>query len=387
MFWFSVFVLAQSISFGQNPFYKGNNLLMPENLLVDYVVPLKPCLQPFIGDCPDSLKVFTVENTSENDLFKNILNSISIYKINLYNPNYDYPIYYIYTKRQLLNINLVKERLGYKISQGLLTDSLGNEKVVSIVQNIDTTELFGMNFFEEWLLTEKPFKMTKKVIGFTPIRKYYRDDDFSLKRPMFNKTFLFIDTIVKKKEIIKSDKRMIHTNTITYEYFLNNHFSLSENTNNQVTTYNSFRKLANENDYDLISLYTPYLNDFGITRFLELIVDKVLKQKYPAYNQNQKIMNIEQIRDNLGIHKDTVQVEVIENTGESRTEKQVVETTFNPRSIKSILFHEEWYLDPVTLRMRKIIKGVSLIRWIYKDNDFEELNPIKKFAFTVYFED
>ena len=303
--------------------------------------------------------------------------------INLYDPDKNFPLYDIFDNRKKIKTEEIEKNLGNEEIIVTAIDSVSGTQTLKIFnKGIDTTELFGVNFHEEWLVTQKPFQMTKKVIGYSPIRRFYEADDIAKEHPKFNKVFLFLDTLSNDQEIEASNKRMILlTKNITYQYLLYNHNSL-EKIREFMPQYAPVKESANDIDYSVVSNYSPYLNEVGIIKFVNLLLYKSLNEGYPVYDMHKIQLTKKQIYENLGIQNDTLLVENLNG----QVEKKIVTSDFDVRCIRSLNFHEEWFFDKQTLRMSKKVNGVSLIRWTFKDDDIDKLEPRMYFVFTIYFD-
>jgi hypothetical protein len=375
-------IINTFLSFSQEMLYKGNNVLMPGNLLVDYSVPLYSCLRPVNGVCPDSIAFFSVENKVNNSIFDIILNSAFNDRILLYKPIIDdYSVYTFPEKKKRINANEIKERLGSTEQVVEFADSTGSLIEKWIVKEFDKNELFGIRFIEEWIVSENPFSMTKNVIGYCPIRKFYKPEDFNFSQPQYTNVFLFLDTLLSPIDIEQSNKRMVLTNEIEYEYYLNKH---NNNFNDTEGHLKYFKTLTNAGFSPFINPASPYLNNFGIEHFVEFIINKSLKQKYPVYDPfTKEKLSSREVLSRLDCRSDTFDVL---NHKTNRMEKQIVEDKINYQDIQSVIFHEQWYIDPVTLRLQKKVNGISLIKWYYKSEDAENENLQRKYVFTIYFD-
>jgi hypothetical protein len=60
--------------------------------------------------------------------------------------------------------------------------------------------------------------------------------------------------------------------------------------------------------------------------------------------------------------------------------------TLEPNEFKSVIFHEEWYVDPETLRMQKKVVGLTPVRYYDDEADSERSKLKRKAVFTIYFD-
>jgi hypothetical protein len=177
---------------------------------------------------------------------------------------------------------------------------------------------------------------------------------------------------------------MVLTNRINYEYFLYANISFY-GMDKELTYYNETEEHAREAGNSLVKENSPFLNDYGINRFVGLIINKVLKGNLPAYDfETQQKLSPEQVKQNLGYQTDTI---LTENAESGTMEEKVLAREINLKDIQSLIFHEEWYIDPMTLRMQKKVIGISPVRYVYKEDDLDRQKPIRQIAFTIYFDE
>jgi hypothetical protein len=376
----TILVICSVVSgLAQITFYKGQNILMPENLPVNYRVNLKRCINMVDGICQDTIEKPLVDNKEILNLFGIIFQGVFDKKLKIYQTD----ILYNYSSQIYpMSLDDVREKMDAGQTKIMVEDVSGNLVEKTVEMEMDTSELFGLTFIEDWQLTEKPFSMTKKVIGYCPIRKYYKGD-YDDGQVFFKSLFLCLDTITNKKEINKSNKRMILTNKINYEYFL-----IPEVYNDVKKGislyYNAIENCGGEGwlfDYN-----SPYFNNEGKSRLINLIIKKALKENYPVYDfETNKQLSLDEIKSNTDSGVDSVMVEDVENPGNFIV--KAIEKQLDIREIKSIIFHEEWYIDPITLRMHKKVTGISPVRYYYQWSSFKQTDMlVKKVIFTMYFD-
>lgn len=358
-----IFAIAIAYSFAQNKLYKGNNLLIPANYVTEYAVPLYPW---------ESLELIMAENEIIDSIFNIILTAAMKPEVNVYDTVYTNP-YYIFENRKILDKDAVETNLGTTSYTEERLDTVTNKWMTHLIKNkYNEAELFGINFIEDWTLTENPFAMTKNVIGYIPIRKIDKQKGDE-KEFQYKNTFLVLDTIENKKEIERSDARMILTNKIKYVYFLYN----DNLPNSRHAGYFEFYNKRTNNSPFYKTPTSPVCNEFMNVQFIKSIVDKILAGELKAYSYKNKEMDRTEIYDILGGGIDVKQFddEIHEHIA-----------PFDLTEIRSIIFNEEWYIDPITLRMKKKVISITPIRWYFRNTDIDKQVTLSKRVFTVYFD-
>jgi len=373
-----IFIMVSGLA--QNIFYKGQNILMPENLVVNYRIRLKQCINQVDGICQDTVEKPFLENKEFQSLFGIMLDGVFNKKVNIYETNSLYNYSNIITR---IETNEVKDRMDAMPEKIMVeVDEPGKFIERTLEKKMDTSELFAISFIEDWQLIEKPFSMNKKVIGYCPVRKYYKGD-YDAGEIRFKTLFLCLDTIINKKEIKRSNNRMVLTNKISYEYFLipEVYYDVKKG----ISVYNNVVENCGGEGW-LYDSNSPYFNNEGKSRFLNLIIKKALKENYPVYDfETNQRLSIDEIKNNTNTGIDSVMVEDVENPGTFIV--RAIEKQLDLMEIKSIIFHEEWYIDPITLRMQKKIISISPVRYYTQWSSFKQKDIlIKKVIFTMYFD-
>jgi hypothetical protein len=369
-----------TITLAQQNLYKGNNLLMPENMLVNYRVAIQPFIDPINGNSMDTVLTPYWECNNVQNLIGIILNGVFKQKVDVYDPDYlNSDNYNGLIER--IDLMQVKHRMDMETRTITVLDNSGKYVEKTIDSKIDTSEFFSLAFLEDWTVNKKPFSMTKVVRAYAPIRKFYKGGDNS-GDINFKIAFLCLDTIDNSKDALISSKRMMMTNKIKYEYFL----IPDVNDDIKGSFKNYFSTIWDCGGEGWLHDYkSPYFNNVSKSRFLDMLINKALKENHPVYDfETNKQLTIDQINENFDAGIDTILVENFEEPGSFI--KRTVERTIRINELKSIIFDEEWYIDPVNLRMQKKVVAVSPVRYYYHMDDPNYQNPIRKIAFTIYFE-
>ncbi len=229
------------------------------------------------------------------------------------------------------------------------------EMVLKIIATeIDPNEITSVLFNEEWFFDEKNFKMEKRVVGITPVRHFIRYDEIfdgeeSEELQSLTFTLLFND-LQNKKEEKEFDKRKILLRKIEYLFPMFNDVEIKDR-----KTLDSILKKNNIYSGDS-TIYGPFWNDYSKEKFIDNIFNKVTSGKAKAYDfYNNNVLSVSEINKRI-TRIDTVQF-LDYDTEELK--ETIVKTDFYPRLLKSVIFIEEWYLDPETLRMEKKVVGVA----------------------------
>ncbi|WP_320053396.1 hypothetical protein [uncultured Acetobacteroides sp.] len=363
-------------SVGQATVVKGTNVLMPSKLMVRYTVGTEPCSATLSNDKALDVGCSLYYNQPVADVFKLLVDTVQASKISVFAPSYgDSP--YGAGYKQALSADEVMHNLGQEISKVYHDDSTGNHEVSESLRPYDISELKGLFFLEEWALSETPFEFTKWVVAYSPIRKYLKENSESY---CYSIPFVVVDSLQNEQDIEKSNRRMLLTNRVKHEYL----FNLPNSFWSRQAEFDQYNKLTDEESTFLVaSNDAPFLSRYGVEHLLNLLLDKAMKDNYPVYDfETQQRLSVDRINANVGIGIDTVRLMNFDGTISVLTKQRTLE----PGDFKSVIFHEEWYVDPETLRMQKKVVGLTPVRYYYDEEDTEKSKLKRKAVFTIYFD-
>jgi hypothetical protein len=323
------------------------------------------CVKPYIA------------NQQIRDIFPMILKPVVSGEIPVYGTNLtdNYDIY----QNCELSFATVIGALGYP-QAAAKTAPAKNKTSIHTNQAYTVNDLYGLSFWEELEVTENPVSIRKKVLGYAPFRQLFIKEDIQKKNPLYKRTFLVLDTLKDKTLMEQSDKRMVLVHKVKYEYFLYADVSFFS-TGHDFQLFERLKHMDENNNYSISKYSAPFLNPYGAKRFINLLLDQINNYGMPAYDfETGAPLNREQIKKNLGITEQVLSNEIREDgTMVSRT----IVNEFDPATVQSILFTEEWYIDPLTLRMQKKITAISPVVFTYKEEDTEKQHPGRKVLFTL----
>ncbi|MHC1704135.1 MAG: hypothetical protein AB9846_09535 [Tenuifilaceae bacterium] len=325
-----------SIIVAQSKFITGKNLLLPNNIIVNYSRLLDSCYGPLVnGRCSDTLLKPYLKNQEYKNILRMINDSVILNARKVYNPNFTGESYQLFNKLEPLDLFPLNEEVTFRWSSATLC---------------------GLNFIEDWVVNENPLSMSKKVLAYSPFFRYYWEGEENKRNPSFELAYMVVDSLVNPNDVKKSDQRMVLTNTVQYEFFLyteNFFYDVEGNIN----YYDSIIVIANNSGYNLANPKSPFLSKYSIAKLLEFLRDKVLNKELTAYDfDTQKVLELEEVKSNLGLYDgwgDADWGEPLESMNKNKFINEVA----------SIIFIEDWYIDPVTLRMKKIVKGIAPVRY------------------------
>lgn len=216
-------------------------------------------------------------------------------------------------------------------------------------RTFDNSELQRLLFEESWSFNKEAFSFIKNVESYSPIRLFYREND-TLKKELLKQMLYWYSFDDSQKD--KKDLTLL-TENVTYE------FGLYNNTN------------------------PAWLESLSPSRFVDILLDKVLEEGYPAYDffsESNKQLSVEEIKENLG---ETIENYFIENPNTGEYDTVQVKSNFYPDELMSVIFIEDWYIDKDNLKIYKFVKKIAPVRQYTSFDEKGEEENTKRIPFYV----
>jgi hypothetical protein len=340
-----------------------SNFLLSNSLRVNTVVDVRKSVS--ISQYPIYVEI---KNIQAESILEKIMNTALEGKIRLSDPWYNNLYDFI---DSTLTIDGLYERLGgKKITMSVFDEKTKTTKDIKIKSDINLKEIENIGFIDEWFFDNTHFSFSKKTLAYFPIRTFFKPDDVENQSALFRKAFiLYFDKINANQEKL-SNQRLIHYAHVKYEQLMDNSI-----------TYTKY--FVADEHYTLENDYAPLLSSYTKQQFAKAIIDKALSETTPVHEFNtENVLSKQEIINNLGAGSDTI---VIENVETGILEERILKGSIDYASIRSYVFTEDWYLDPLTLRIVKKIRSIAPVRFFYKPEDIDNEYLIKKNVFEIQF--
>ena len=227
--------------------------------------------------------------------------------------------------------NIEQKVLASKIKKydaAIFLDDNTDTSIVIAEQDIEKRKeelncnLSALYFTENWKFSKKNYQLEKEILMWTPVyfcQKEYKDTVVNIKKVIYD---------IHNKKL--SNEKLIASD-ITYE------FSLIDDKERH--------------------------NTLNAKRIVDLILTPVLEGKQKAYNfDTDQKYSLEEIEERLGKKTDSIEVENTK-TGEIKLEVLTEDASFE--DINALIFVEDWYMDMDNLSIRKHVKSVAPVKFIY----------------------
>lgn len=259
----------------------------------------------------------------------------------------------------------IKNDLGVESEIVQQINDEGVVETLTLSAQADPQEIKGLLFYDEWFFDEKEFLFTKNVLSYCPVRKYRSEKEED--EWLFKKVAHFVFNNISKREKRKSQKRMVYLGRISYEFCIDNklYFGIIDD---------------EDNGPYLEEINSPYWNSYSRQKIRTLLINRVISGRSKAYDYvTNDALSIEESKKKLGYKMQQMEYY---DPATSKMKTINVETEIYKEDIKSLLFVEDWYIDPVSMRIHKEVIGIAPIRFYTTDETTEK----KEVAFVVYFQ-
>jgi len=309
-------------------------------------------------------------NSSGIDLPHLIAENAFLNKVPMYSSNYN-PYMPLHIKRKRISSKTAEKRLGGGEQEiYMYDDETGEPEPSTIVEDIDKNDITGLIFWDEWTFDEHNCTIDKTVRAYSPVSTYIDFMESETEDKLTKTAFTFVFEDYKNKRARKkAEKKMVLFKKVKYETFLGNE------------TYSFNKKDDFSEEYFVEKQNSPNWTSLTQERFVNMLVNNVLSGNKKAYDFNTgKKLNQTEIRKQLGERFYDV-YDFDPDTFEEILIK--VKEEHNNDDIKSVIFHENWYIDTETLRIKKEVVAVTPIRWHFSEDDVEQTNQLKTYTYTI----
>ncbi len=213
----------------------------------------------------------------------------------------------------------------------------------------------SMIFEEDWELDTAQFLMRKKVVSYSLVRSYLRQDPY---------------------------RGEVQTKSIVARYDFSN-------TGAQVQSKEKYTLLAKDVAYEvsLINADNPeFLENIHVKRLANLLVGKAICGNTQCYSFSFRDSLMPKTMDEvLNLLGKEVSCYEEENTATGGVDTICVDKDIDVGEIGGVAFIEDWYLDESTMEIIKEVKGIAPVRVFYHDNGEDtQTQLVKSIPFVMY---
>jgi hypothetical protein len=232
----------------------------------------------------------------------------------------------------------------------------------------DYSEISSLFFFEKWYLNPEKGFLSKEVIAYFPIRDYW--DEYALEEGQLVKLKRLVCMVYQGTGDAEKKKSRIKSEFPGYKHLYSGITSVLNLCNRPYYEYihrDEITSGVSEEEYNEWEYYTfDFYKNFYPEEFLKIIIGLTLQGRFKAEDP-----------DIPG--KFLTKGEIMEKFNE------INEYDIKYDQLNSVIFNEDWYLNPSSLNIMKKVNSITLVKHEYQYDDYtgDLLRVIKTPLFTV----
>jgi hypothetical protein len=341
--------------FALNLFSQTENALMPNGLIVNSIISIKT----------ESNKTIT----GQNDLYLEILPAdfvkgkakiADLIKDGITKkgvPFYNKEVLDL-DKKNFGQITLAEINDGINRTDTILIDLNGDAVADTMITTQETNNINKLMFEEKWFFDAQKYTMKKDVVAYWPVIDKY---EYMLTGEMLYMGYQMWGAIIPNPKTKNKFQPFLN---IKYEYNLGNEELI---TNSYKNLKDCYYEILYNSDFKIEKKNSPLFSSYSRNKLLEQIIDPVAEGKIKAYDfYSGKELSKKEIDEIMGTGIDSIAVDL---DGDLIEDKIIfVPRKLQKEDINSVIFIEEWFIDPATLAIQKKVKGIALVFNEYKWN-------------------
>ena len=239
-------------------------------------------------------------------------------------------------------------------------------------------------FVENWYFDEEKFQLNKEVKGILPVRHFSRFDMYGEPidgtKMMMPVAYIPYPEKLSKGQKKKMDKRLVPVKKISYEFMLSElHF---------LGWYDSDISMSMDG-IPLVKYNNPQWSNFQAEQFRRVLMDEALSGgNNVVSDETGEILNEEKIarlfnyaKNENGSYSEITDYDAAVNWEFEFSELPFIFDFYD--QIFSVIFTEEWSIDPETLYIKKKVISITPVFWVNEWNFDEEYTWKKKLFFRL----
>ena len=326
---------------------------------------------------PDLIPLYRNEDIVQGIIQPVLEGSISVFKANYWG---GIPQFLEKSNFDLMDTAqiLYQFNAGWDTSYIIETD--GSMQSLPVYRPVKFGEVSGLFFFESWWLDAKDLRFYKDVIAYQPIREYQALSQENSESTELLKRLVFMvipelpmETVQKKKYRLKNFKalRLNHSCEIklynrSYDKYLYR---------DELQTGVGKQEFE-EWQYHHFDFYKYFDRENFLIQIIKGILEEKLTACYPGTEKN--------VMDQAELIK---LLHNIPDEADYKPPKTMTPDQYPLDELNSLVFHEDWYINPHNLQIYKDVKQLTINRHkrLYDNYTGEFIRETKAPLFTVWF--
>lgn len=337
------------------------NGLLPDHCYIKYIYDFPyESHQVFYSERFPDLEIRKYLNA---DLIKPLFNKIIRGNYKVFDPNYRGTVEDLIQAGTPVQIdtNLIMLYMHAGWDTAFSIDNHNQVTAIPIYTQPDLSEISGLFFFEKWDLDTYKGSLNKEVIAYFPIRDYW--DEYNLQKGLMERKKRLLFMVYQGTEDSKTGNIRKKSKTAGYQPLYQGITSTLNLYNRPYYEYIHRHEIEHgvsdeefsEWEYHTFDFYKHFYPEEFLKTLIDLALNGRLKVRDP--DTSGKILTRQEI------------IEKISSTGGK----------IGYDDLNSVIFNEDWYFNPVSLRIIKKVNSVILVRHEYLYDEYTgDLLKIRK---------
>jgi hypothetical protein len=348
---FTMMVLC--LLFALNLFSQTENALMPNGLIVNSMIMINTdSTKKITGQYKAYLEVIPADFLKEKGkIVALIVDGITKKGVPLYNKEV-----LDLDKKKFEQITLAEINDGINRTDTIQIDLDGDAVADTMITTKEANNINKLMFEEKWFFDAQKYTMKKDVVAYWPVSDVYK---FMEPGEMVYMGSKYWGAIIPNPKTKNKFQPFLN---IKYEFILGNEELM-------LFKYNEikdcFKQVINSQDIEIEKKNSPLFSSYSRNKLIDQITDPMVEGKIKAYDfYTGKELSLKEVNEALGNEIDSMEIDL---DGDFKVDTVVVVPGSIPKiDIYSVIFIEEWYIDPVTLAIQKKVKGIAPVINEYK---------------------
>jgi hypothetical protein len=248
----------------------------------------------------------------------------------------------------------------------------------------DYKDISGLFFFETWYIDPDKGSFEKNVIAYFPVREYW--DEYSLEAGEAERLrrliFMVYSGLPEGKRIHSGSKNKYKGFTLLYSGIEPEMELYNRPYYNYLYRDDADPEIS-DNEYNKWEYHTfDFYKYFDAERFLKVVTGLILSGKIKAVDpfNHEKILTSQDIIDRIG-------EESYNDLNKFSDSTTISPATIRYDNLNSVIFNEDWYIDPDSLKIYKKINSITILKSDHQYDDYtgDYLREIKTPVITIIY--
>lgn len=235
-----------------------------------------------------------------------------------------------------------------------------SSEIITVNKDSLAEKIKSMVFIEEWKFDTSAFSFSKEVKGIIPIRHDRQEMNPEAQKLELTALFRQPDKF-SKKEKRKIGNRLIHVKEIAYEFVLTEPHLLY--------LKDAEEPVLKELGHAAFKYYNINWNRHASNTIVSSIIDKSFQKDQPVFDiEGSSAYNFDSLPFIIDPYLDKLLEEIMDDYDTNIKTETMIPSVSElkhdlKRNVYSIIFFEDWYIDPETLYMKKVVNGIAPVLW------------------------